>query len=296
MKKKISLLLAFTMFMSGCNTNEKQSESTTAVTEKTDVAIGTISETTTTTTATTIPVTTKITTVTHNLDTVPFGIIAESEFCFRDDYLKHYWKNQRNELEYHDYSYRSENELILSGVEKIQVRTSTGKITCNEDEMQSVYDAVMADSYISLNEAMEDSVYSYTYYVDSAVFEIEEISTGLQPRLFVKSITSGYNIYDTVTVHAFIHKDSEGRISFLVDPEYLIGIPVFANKPEHLTFDLNGLKVAADSFMVSTGKNSAITDYPLPLLISEGLPFSDKKDSYGTAAYVFQKLLPFPLL
>ncbi len=256
MKKKISLLLAFTMFMSGCNTNEKQSEYTTAVTEKTDVAIGTTSETTTTTTATTIPVTTKITTVTHNLDTVPFGIIAESEFCFRDDYLKHYWKNQRNELEYHDYSYRNENELILSGVEKIQVRTSTGKITCNEDEMQSVYDAVLADSYISLNEAMGDSVYSYTYYVDSAVFEIEEISTGLQPRLFVKSITSGYNIYDTVTVHAFIHKDSEGRISFLVDPEYLIGIPVFANKPEHLTFVLNGMKVAADSFMVSTGKNS----------------------------------------
>lgn len=254
MKKRIALLLTAVICLSGCNNDT--GESATTIEETTVSTSKTESVTTTAAVTTTVPVTTKATAVTYNLDTVPFGKIAEAEFCFRDDYLKQYWKNQRNELSYHDYSYRNETELVLSGVEKIQVRTSTGKITCDENEMQAVYDAVTADSYTSLNEAMEDSAYSYTYYTDSAVFEIEDISVSSQPKLFVKSITSGYNIYDTVTVHAFIHKNSEGRISFLIDPEYLIGIPVFANNPEHLTFDLNGLKVAADSFMVNTGTSS----------------------------------------
>ena len=268
MKRLLTLTLCAILLLCSCNGNtttahvqtsetEETTSSATETTAETTAGTTTANKETTanTTEAATAPKTEAIITA-RNLDTISFADISDSEFIFKDDYLKQYWKNHRDELKHHTFIHKDENELILRGVDEIRVRKSSGKITCDESEMQTVYDSVMSGKYIALDKAMEDSVYSYTYYVDSAVFEIEEISTGSQPKLFVKSITSGYNIYDTVTVHAFIHKDSEGRISFLVDPEYLIGIPVFANKPEHLTFDLNGLKVAADSFMVSTGKNS----------------------------------------
>lgn len=248
MKRKfLSLFLCAALLISGCTANENsalevgdETSSQTASSVETTVVIEERQKETT-------------------LKSVSMIQLKDASLNFNNDFLNQYMKASSGRLGDYEFSRDDEWKLSLNGV--LKVRMSTRRIAVSDKEKASFTEKVNNSPYITLEEAEENS--SYSYFKENA----EELSVkkvnydGTDVAIDISNIKCGYHLSDTITLNAFVSQNKDGVISFIPDPEYMHGIPVIANNPEYMTFDINGNEIMLDSFNI-TCSDSAAKDFP----------------------------------
>lgn len=250
MKRKFfSFLLCICFLLSGCNETTGETETSTETAPPAE-----------TTTADTTPVeTTSLPQADENLSLaeIPFAKIENTFLTFKGSYLTEYFAPVGKWLGSYGVSYFN---LPDSGTEGLKAsnalftRDSTRKIALTDEEKKVFTSKVSASEYIPFDQAVEKSAYSW-YEKMNTVLMIENLKTAAEPSNLTADVVNAqcsYRIGNYFSTNAFVAQDENGKIRFIIDPAYLIGIPVIAKNPEHLTFDLNGIEVMMDSFPVTT--------------------------------------------
>lgn len=137
----------------------------------------------------------------------------------------------------------------------------TGWNTCRESSML-LGDGAVAAAKSKIFAEKISSPYEVSYNNPVLVFDPVEADSN---TLKINEVKLGCNIYGTpetnqsIKVRAFIRKTDEDsekvKTEFIIDPAYLRGIPVYSQKEEEMTFDINGEEVKMDSFPVTASVN-----------------------------------------
>ncbi len=254
MKHRIyALLLCACFLLSGCNEN----------TDETETSMETLPPVETTT-GDRVPVeTTSLPQADENLSLaeLPFAKIANTFLTFKGPYLKEYLAPVGKWLGSYGVSYFDLPDGDAEGLrarDAFFTRDSTRKIALTDEEKKSFISEVAAGEYVPFDQAVEKSAYS-RFEKMNTVLIIENLKTAAEPSNLTADVVNAkccYRLENYFSTNAFVAQDENGEIRLIIDPAYLIGIPVIAKNPEHLTFDLNGTEVMMDSFPVTAEWNA----------------------------------------
>ena len=248
--KKSAEILAFLFLLNGCGSNTVPDSEENDKTEPEQ----TVSDTETESSETTAPQSEDDKNDEGEDDEIPLNNIAMLNFT--DEYMEDYWGFRGRTLEY--FSYYNLDKNVIAVKDTLSVRDSTKKLAVSDDEKESFVSAVSGKSYNALD--WKERSYSITENEDT-ILHIQSLEgVGSGSTLWSNNIRCGYTINDTMTPNAFICRDDNGTIRFIIDPVYMIDIPLIGKNPEHFTFDINGTEVMMDSFICSGGGTEEFAD------------------------------------
>lgn len=253
MKRKIfSFLLCTCFLLSGCNENADKTETGTETLPPVETTAGTTAEDETPVETTSLPQADE----NLSLAELPFAKIANTFLTFNGSYLKEYFAPIGKWLGSYGVSYLdlpNDDTEGLRATDAFFTRDSTRKIALTDEEKKDFISEVAAGEYVPFDQAAENSAYTWFHKMNT-VLMIENLKAADEPSNLTAEVADAkccYWIEDSFSTNAFVAQDENGEIRFIIDPAYLIGIPVIAKNPEHLTFDLNGIEVMMDSFPVT---------------------------------------------
>lgn len=165
-----------------------------------------------------------------------------------DDIKRYFYTNQADfetiQLGDMGISYRDSSSVFLSGYRF--ARKAEQGIAVTDEEKENLKKAVSSKPYRSFQELEKESAYPLSSY-EEPILELGDITSG---KASVENLQCGYRITKSFTVNAFVSRTEEDGVRLIIDPAYMIGIPVYGKNPAHRTFDLNGTEVMMDSFPV----------------------------------------------
>ena len=245
MRKKYMLsLLCATLIISGCTTNSVPPDvtpeqiMTTAPneTEKAEATSETTTSETTATTETTEPVLSF-----YNLeydDLYPNVAVMDNfqrymmDFSFNED----------------EYIVVSENSLEFPNrSNEITVRYSSNLLSTNN--WTDISATVKSQEFKSCADI--DSAYEIIW--NNPVVNYSHIE---RKKALIESADLSYTITKDFHVNGFIKKDGE-NYKIIIDPAYMYNLPMFSERNDWLTFDINGREVIADALSAECTVNSA---------------------------------------
>ena len=184
-----------------------------------------------------------------SLSDIPLSGLTYTNFEFTDEYLDEFWPDyySMKSLGYYPVRYESENEICL--IRSPVVRDSTKKIAVTDSEKENFISAVSNKYYDEIEYAEKALRLTDTDRIYMQIKNIEK--NGVNLTLTVSNARFGYTAKGRFTPNAFVSQGDDGTIRFIIDPAYMIGLPLFGKNPEHYTFDINGTEVMMDSFMCS---------------------------------------------
>ena len=246
-------LLSSLLLLSGCDTNtvltyEENGEiNITEILSESDTETSEAAKTSTTTEASEEDTFFKKEVV--SLSDMPLSWLTYTKLEFTDEYLDEAWPNYwRESLGDYPIQYNNaENEICL--VQSPKVRDSTKKIAVTDSEKEDFISAVSSQYYTEMENAEKALKLIDNDRIDMQIENIEKNGSNL--TLTVSSAKFGYTAKGRFTPNAFVCQGDDGTIRFIIDPAYMIGLPLFGKNPEHYTFDINGTEVMMDSFMCS---------------------------------------------
>lgn len=245
--KKAALILAFLFLLSGCGSNTVPENDGNDINEPEQ----TVSDTETEYSETTEPPPQTEVNKKEDLllSDISLSELSKTRLEFSDKYLEEYWDRKDHDLGSLYISYRDEHEIYLK--DTLCVRDSTKKLAVSDNEKQDFISAVSGKSYTWPHNA--EKAYSLTERENICLWVESVKKNGSELAVNVKGANCGYSIEDEFTVNAFVSRDDNGNIQFIIDPAYMIGIPLIGKNPEHYTFDINGKEVMMDSFICVGG-------------------------------------------
>ena len=286
MKKKISLLLAVTMLLTGCNAAVKAEQTT----EKSTVA--TTAETTAETTAsttkanTTTPVTTKATTATSqpSSDYISVEEYLEKHSTFEKGYFHgqsvfSLWYDGKFSLigdgkivgsEPANYDYISLKGVLLAGAE-----TKLLDVVVEESE-NATLETIMRENhnYHDLrNDYINDNPYEFSY--TPVTLDVEKCTA--DGSVYINEGTYSLFTEKEITVNCFIRKNGD-KAELIVDPMYSYYLPCdFDGDRDNLYYyTINGVEAVTNTPPVAVDTEEAI----LSALTEEYMYCSAVLDNY----------------
>lgn len=250
--KKAAAILAFLFLLSGCGSNTVPENDGNDITEP----VETVSDTETEYSETTEPP--PRTEVSGKGDMLLSGIslseLSKTRLEFSDKYLEEYWDRKDHDLGSLYVNYQDEHEIYLK--DTLFVRDSTKKLAVSDNEKRDFISAVSGKSYTWLHDA--EKAFSLTERENICLWIESVKKNGSELAVNVNGANCGYSVEDEFTVNAFVSRDDYGTIQFIIDPAYMIGIPLIGKNPEDYTFDINGTEVMMDSFICSGGSSEGL--------------------------------------
>ncbi len=246
MKRKIALILAALMLLSGCE-NTAATETTTTTAETTTTASAPATTTTASATETT---TTTAATTSENLSLME---LSPHFYPVNDIVVK-----DRDNREMF-----SVTTLLSSYF--IPVSDKTIEVDSHEQYIQvrGSSTALARKGEITAEEMLKNE--KYTNFSDfKTVYQIEwenpviTFSEVTSSKMTMESAVFSYHVKDNFKVNAFIRSKGE-TAEIIIDPAYMYNLPVLTSAPEEMTFDINGTEIIADTLSVncSYGDNTA---------------------------------------
>ncbi len=156
--------------------------------------------------------------------------------------------------EYVNYIYQD----IIQIQKDPQVRDSCQKIAVTETEKAEFVSVLEKKSYMPIKAAEKGYCFDWLHPVLLSVKQFEESDNIIVMK--ADNIICGYCIYGNITVNAFVAKSDDGNMRLIIDPAYMIGIPLFGKNPEHYTFDINGTEITMDSLECISGDAAHFSD------------------------------------
>lgn len=248
-RNALSALLCVCLLLGGCNNNTGE----TGTGAQTAPPVVTTAEETAPAETTALPRADE----TLSLANLPLGKLSDTYLTYMEFYLKEYFAPRGTRLGDFKVSYGGESSVKIEN--SLFVRETTKKIAVTDEEKNDFRRETYALSYATLEQAAESSAY-LSFRQAQTYLDIEELKTAAEPsNLTANAVNAqcGYRLEDYFSTNAFVAQDENGEIRFIIDPAYMIGIPVIAKNPAHLTFDLNGMDVMMDSFPVASEYENA---------------------------------------
>ena len=257
--KKAAVILAFPFLLSGCGINTVPDSEGNEITDPVETVSDTTlssSETSPSETTASPPQTEAIKKEDMSLNDISLLDLMNTNLKFTDKYLDEYWETKLRCLGCFPVSYRSSDEISLT--EQLWVRDSTRKLAVSDDEKEYFVSAVSGKSYMPLNSAEKALQFIGDDYIDLRIQDIRQVDSELIAT--ASSAWCSYAIVDKFTPNAFVCRGDDGLIRFIIDPAYMIGVPLIGKNPEHYTFDINGTEVMMDSFICVGNSAESFSD------------------------------------
>ena len=287
MKKKISLILAITMLLTGCNTVEKAEQTTTEIT--------TTVETTTTTAATTASTAKAKTTATVTTKATTTASQQSSDYISVEEYLENHNTFENGYFDGHSifslwydgkfsligdgkivgskpagYSYISLNGMLLAGDE-----TKLLDVVVCESE-NATLETIMRENhhyYDFRSDGKYDNPYEFSY--TPVTLDVEECT--LDGSVYINEGTYSLFTEKEITVNCFIRKNGD-KAELIVDPMYSYYLPCdFDGDRDNLYYyTINGVEAVTNTPPVAADTEKAI----LSALTEEYMYCSAVLDNY----------------
>ncbi len=279
MKKKISLLLVFTMLLTGCNTAEKEEQTTK------ESAVAT-TETTTVTTTTEVELSTVGSTSATSPEKLSLMELSPFDYPVNDIVARD--KDGREMLSVTTllsgpFIPVSDNVLEIDYHEEyIMVRSSSTAMFRKSENL--LHNAIDTQKY----EKFGDYSSAYSINWKNPVLRYSEITSS---KMSLEEAEFSYSVKDSFKVNAFIRAIGE-KTEIIIDPSYMYNLPMLTSLVSELTFDINGTEVEADTLSVSCTygeKAEAITNENYvyaALSLSEFTCSYNTKNGYNNTAVI----------
>ena len=279
MKHRIyALLLCICFLLSGCNAesdgiSETAEDPTTETSAETESPAAELTEETAETTSAPKETTKTEETAANNeppsLDTLSLHALSRVTLDFPK-------KDGAADIKEYFYTNLYDSQLILLGDMGISYRDSSSVffshycfareaeqgIAVTDEEKKNLKNAVLSKPYRPFRELEKDSAYPLSPNMRS-ILELGKITRDQDEvtreqsevtwrKASVKNLQCGYQIKESFTVNAFVSRTGEDKASLIIDPAYMIGIPVYGRNSAHMTFNLNGTEMIMDSFPITS--------------------------------------------
>lgn len=136
------------------------------------------------------------------------------------------------------------------------VRDSSGKIAITEAEKAEFASALEQKDYIPLYTAEKGYSFDPPNGLLLSVKEIEKKRDEFY--LTADNISCSYSLHGNITVNAFVTRDEDNSVYLIVDPAYMIGLPLFGKNPDEYIFNINGNEIMMDTIKLSAGQSSSL--------------------------------------
>ncbi|MCM1055975.1 MAG: hypothetical protein NC394_10700 [Bacteroides sp.] len=146
----------------------------------------------------------------------------------------------------------ADDELFITN--PTLVRESTRKLALSDKEKLDFISAVSEKAYKRADETERALEFIDDGYIAVHTDRVQKSDSEI--TVTADNASCGYTLNGKFTPNAFVSKDDEGIIQFIIDPAYMIGIPLIGKNPEHYTFDINGTEVMMDSLLCRSGNAS----------------------------------------